>query len=126
MPSGDGTGPTGMGPMTGRAAGHCAGYGVPGYASGGVGGGRGGWGRGRGGGGGGGRGRRHRHYATGVPGRAQSAPAWGPPPAPAWSQPSPEREVEVLKQQADYFEESLSGVRSRIAELEKATAEKDT
>ena len=33
MPWGDGTGPTGLGPMTGRAAGFCAGYGVPGYAN---------------------------------------------------------------------------------------------
>ena len=31
MPLGDGTGPRGMGPMTGRAAGYCAGYPVPGY-----------------------------------------------------------------------------------------------
>jgi len=31
MPRGDGTGPLGMGPMTGRAAGYCAGYGMPGY-----------------------------------------------------------------------------------------------
>jgi hypothetical protein len=31
MPLGDGTGPAGMGPMTGRAAGFCAGYSVPGY-----------------------------------------------------------------------------------------------
>ncbi|MBN1808339.1 MAG: DUF5320 domain-containing protein [Planctomycetes bacterium] len=31
MPRGDGTGPMGMGPMTGRAAGFCAGYNVPGY-----------------------------------------------------------------------------------------------
>jgi len=31
MPGGDGTGPLGMGPMTGRAAGFCAGYGMPGY-----------------------------------------------------------------------------------------------
>jgi len=31
MPRGDGTGPVGMGPMTGRAAGFCAGYPVPGY-----------------------------------------------------------------------------------------------
>lgn len=31
MPLGDGTGPAGMGPMTGRAAGLCAGYPVPGY-----------------------------------------------------------------------------------------------
>jgi len=31
MPRGDGTGPMGMGPMTGRAAGYCAGYGAPGF-----------------------------------------------------------------------------------------------
>ena len=31
MPGGDGTGPLGLGPMTGRAAGYCAGYPVPGY-----------------------------------------------------------------------------------------------
>ena len=31
MPRGDGTGPAGIGPMTGRAAGYCAGYGIPGY-----------------------------------------------------------------------------------------------
>ena len=31
MPLGNGTGPAGMGPMTGRAAGFCAGYPVPGY-----------------------------------------------------------------------------------------------
>jgi len=31
MPFGNGTGPAGMGPMTGRAAGFCAGYRVPGY-----------------------------------------------------------------------------------------------
>jgi len=31
MPFGDGTGPAGMGPMTGRAAGFCAGFPVPGY-----------------------------------------------------------------------------------------------
>ena len=33
MPRGDGTGPAGMGPMTGRAAGFCAGYPAPGYAN---------------------------------------------------------------------------------------------
>ncbi len=31
MPSGDGTGPNGFGPRTGRALGYCAGYNVPGY-----------------------------------------------------------------------------------------------
>lgn len=33
MPRGNGMGPAGMGPGTGRGAGFCAGYGVPGYAS---------------------------------------------------------------------------------------------
>jgi hypothetical protein len=31
MPRGDGTGPMGMGPMTGRAAGYCAGFPTPGF-----------------------------------------------------------------------------------------------
>ena len=33
MPRGDGSGPAGMGPMTGRAAGYCAGYPMPGYVN---------------------------------------------------------------------------------------------
>ena len=33
MPRGDGTGPMGNGPMTGRGAGFCAGLGMPGVAS---------------------------------------------------------------------------------------------
>lgn len=33
MPGGDGTGPMGFGPMTGRAAGYCAGYPTPGFAN---------------------------------------------------------------------------------------------
>ncbi len=41
MPRGDGTGPVGMGPMTGRAMGYCAGAVVPGYANAGAGSGRG-------------------------------------------------------------------------------------
>ena len=31
MPGGDRTGPLGLGPMTGRAVGYCAGYPVPGF-----------------------------------------------------------------------------------------------
>ena len=83
MPGGDGTGPMGLGPMTGRAAGFCAGYPVPGYMSPVPG--RGYWGAGpgpgfRGGRGRGGRGRRNWFYATGLPGwvrAAQGLPAWG-------------------------------------------------
>ena len=33
MPFGDRTGPMGLGPMTGRGAGFCAGFGTPGFAS---------------------------------------------------------------------------------------------
>ena len=33
MPFGDGTGPIGLGPMTGKAAGFCAGFGRPGFAN---------------------------------------------------------------------------------------------
>ena len=51
MPGGDRTGPLGLGPRTGRRAGFCSGYDVPGYANPVVGYGRGfgfgrGWGRG--------------------------------------------------------------------------------
>jgi len=65
MPAGNGMGPAGMGPMTGRGAGFCAGYPTPGYMNPyggrylnrGFGMGRGGGGFGRGGGMGFGRGR---------------------------------------------------------------------
>jgi hypothetical protein len=33
MPFGDGTGPMGLGPMTGRGAGLCAGFGAPGFTN---------------------------------------------------------------------------------------------
>ncbi|OQX71271.1 MAG: hypothetical protein B6D62_02255 [Candidatus Cloacimonas sp. 4484_275] len=33
MPRGDGTGPNGMGPMTGRGLGYCAGYGRAGFTN---------------------------------------------------------------------------------------------
>jgi len=33
MPFGDGTGPMGLGPMTGRGRGFCAGFGTPGFAN---------------------------------------------------------------------------------------------
>ena len=55
MARGDGTGPMGMGPMTGRGMGYCAGVAAPGYAGC-------GFGRGRG------RGLRNMYYMTGLPG----------------------------------------------------------
>ncbi len=110
MPGGDRTGPAGLGPMTGRAAGFCAGYGVPGYMNP-VGGGFWGGGRGRGGG----RGWRHWYYATGLPGRARGGYGFGAavgPTAPAAS------EIDVLKQQAEFLQNSLNQVNQRIQEIE--------
>jgi hypothetical protein len=128
MPAGDGTGPRGMGPMTGRGAGYCAGYDMPGYAHPMPGRGFGmGWGRGRAWGGGWGRGRgwRHQYYATGVPGWARFgyAPAWGAPPAPAYgpygAPPSSEQEAEFLRTQAEWLKEQLDAISQRITELEQ-------
>lgn len=109
MPRGDRTGPWGMGPMTGRGAGYCAGYAVPGYMNAGPGPGFGlGWGGGW----------RHRFYATGLPGWARfgCAPAWGyGPPAP----PTPEQEADELKAQAEWLQEQLDAIHRRIEEIEK-------
>ena len=123
MPAGDGTGPMGMGPMTGRAAGFCAGYGMPGYTN--PIGGRGFWGGGRGGGGGGGRGWRNRSYATGVPGGAGGGMPYGAPYAmPYASAPTKEQELDMLKGQAEQFETTLGDIRKRLQELEtEKTAE---
>ena len=118
MPRGDGTGPAGMGPMTGRGAGFCAGYPTPGYMNPAGGRGFGFWGRGRGGG----RGWRNQYYATGWPGWARAGlgyGAWGSPVAP-WTgpvTPAPQQEIEALKQQAAYFQGALEDIQKRIEEL---------
>ena len=126
MPGGDRTGPWGQGPMTGRGMGFCGGYGMPGsYATGGLG----WWGRGRGrgrGGGfpgrGGGRGWRHTFWATGMPGWARSGPfgAFGVPVPMTGASMSKSEEVEVLKQQADFFRSSLEDIQKRMEALESS------
>jgi hypothetical protein len=86
MPFGDGTGPMGMGPMTGRAAGYCAGYPVPGVANPIPGFGRGfypygypGYGTGYPGYGAG-----YPGYGAGYPGYGAGYPGYGAPYAPLW------------------------------------------
>ncbi len=109
MPSGDRTGPRGMGPMTGRAAGYCAGFAVPGFA-GGQGYGRGiGWGRG-----GAGRGRRNQFYATGTPG-------WTRFGAPLPASPPLDRAAErqTLRAQAEALQSDLALISRRLAALEE-------
>ena len=125
MPRGDGTGPAGMGPMSGRAAGYCAGYSTPGFANpigrrgAGFFGGR--FGRGRG--------FRNMYYGTGLPGwqRANMGmPAWGyyqgaePYPFQDASQfAGAEDEKAFLKDQAEYLKTQMADIESRLNELEK-------
>ncbi|MBN1663063.1 MAG: DUF5320 domain-containing protein [Deltaproteobacteria bacterium] len=118
MPRGDRTGPAGMGPMTGRAAGYCAGYDVRGFANPIPGGGYGrGYGRGLGlgfrGGRGGGVGRRWTisyagdGYGSAVP----SAASYG-------AVPTREQEINALHGQAKYFEDALAEIKKRLGNLE--------
>ena len=117
MPRGDGSGPAGMGPMTGRGAGYCAGYATPGYMNPMPGRGWGmGWGRGGGRGWGRGRGWRNLGY-PGVP------PVYGD--TPYYAPPTREQELGALKAQAEQFESTLTGIKQRIAELEAAQQKED-
>jgi len=126
MPYGDGTGPAGMGPMTGRAAGLCAGYGMPGYMN--PVGGRGFWARGGRGAFGRGRGHRHWYHATGLTGWQRAAMGWpgpysypAPPPQPY--QPSADQELAALRNQVKYMEQGIKEARERIEELETEAGE---
>ncbi len=117
MPRGDRTGPMGMGSMTGRAAGYCAGYAAPGYATPFMG--RGGFGYGRGGGRG--RGWFGRGFGRGwdmgaypyAGGYAYSAPY---PPA----EIAPKEEAEMLKEQAKMMREEINAINQRIKDLESS------
>lgn len=121
MPGGNGTGPSGMGPMTGRGAGFCAGYAVPGYANSvggrgygmGFGGGR-GMGRGRGFGRGFGFGRAGygAPVLAGVAEQYSGNVSFGPT-------VTAEQELGGLKQQAEFLQNSLSQISERINQLEK-------
>ena len=119
MPRGDGTGPRGLGPMTGRAAGYCAGYSVPGYMDPSVGRSGLGFGYGRGYGRGFGRGM-GRGYGRGFwPAYPYPIPtAYGggfyQPPA------EPKQEMEMLAEEAKYLKEQLDAISKRITELEKS------
>jgi len=107
MPRGDGTGPMGMGPMTGRGAGFCAGFAAPGYMNAGIGYGM-GFGRGRG--------FRRMFHFTGMPGWARSGnPVYGGEYAPAVD------EKEFLGNQAEFLENQLQQVKKRLKVLNGET-----
>lgn len=107
MPRGDRTGPMGAGSGTGRGAGFCAGFDMPGFANsgplGGMGtgrmrGGRAGW--------------RNRFYATGVPGRFY----FGGYPATPQATP-PEMEKEILQNQVRALQAELETLNNRLSEM---------
>lgn len=106
MPFGDRTGPLGQGPRSGRGAGYCAGYGMPGYANPlgkGTGfGRRGGWGRGF-----------RSFYGRGA------WPQWGwSVPWAGMTAPTNEEELDRLKNQAESLHQSLEEIERRMQELE--------
>jgi len=106
-------GPMGMGPRSGRAAGYCGGFDMPGFANPGLGRGRGrGFGRG-GGGWGRGFGGWRRGFAWGGP------PEWTPWDAAGGSVPDAGMERQVLKSQADVLRAQLQAIESRLAESEE-------
>jgi len=118
MPGGDGRGPMGLGPMTGRGAGFCAGYPYPGYMNAIPGRGRGrGFGRGFG-----------RSFGRGFGwGRDNS---WGHPYY-AYPQNYPYQqnidsasEAEMLKTEAEYLKEEMKAINDRIKDLESAQKSK--
>jgi hypothetical protein len=119
MPRGDHTGPIGMGPRSGRAAGFCAGFGMPGYANPAPGRGFGmghgmGFGRGRGIGG---CGRRNMFYATGLPGWQRFGEY-----AAAFQKPDPEMEKQALNNEAAALQTELNAVKKRLDEIETKKA----
>jgi len=115
MPWGNGTGPLGFGPKTGRGSGHCAGYSVPGYMNPIPG--RGFWGcSGRA------HGYRHWFYATGLPGWMKTGgvySAFGRWPMPYRYEMDPKEEVDILKRQEEFFKKQLEEIQNRISTLEK-------
>ncbi|MGC9324802.1 MAG: DUF5320 domain-containing protein [Desulfomonilia bacterium] len=134
MPFGDRTGPAGYGPMTGRGAGYCAGFGMPGYMNPYP-------GRGYGRGFGGGFGWRHRNWGYGRGwGRGRGFGFWGaypgyapyPPGAPyAPGDPyqaapySKKDQLDDLNAQAKYLEEELTEIRKHIETLQAAQEEEE-
>ena len=130
MPRGDGTGPQGMGPMTGRAAGYCVGNVTPGYAN--------SYGRrfagaarGMFGGAGRVRGNRNQYYASGLPGWTRydaGMPVGGGmapyPNASYETELEPGQEVEMLKEEQDILKQQLEDIEKRMNEIKKEKKKK--
>jgi len=115
MPAGNGRGPMGAGPMTGRGAGYCAGYSEPGFVNPVRGGGYFGYGRG------GGRGWRNQRYAAGTDFRGRGFRNFQMAGDGEFNYLRPEfsaeSELRMLKEQAELMQKELASVNERINEL---------
>ncbi len=112
-----------MGPMTGRAAGYCAGYNTPGFMN--------AYGGRMGLGFRGGRGRRGGWYGNPAPGFGAGAPYGAPYPAQPYAAPygapyaapySAAQEKEALQTQMKIMEEQMTALRERLEELDTDSA----
>ncbi len=116
MPRGDRTGPMGMGPMTGRAAGFCAGYGTPGFAN------QPGMGRPRRGGRGLGRGYGRgfgRGYGAGY-GGWDAISAASPAPANPTSVPDEQADgIDQLRSQLDQLQQTMEQLRAQVEQVSR-------
>jgi len=120
MPGGDGTGPAGLGPMTGRGAGYCAGSNVPGYANPlprmGM-----GFGRGRGGGRGLGFGWRRMAFAQAAP-TDRIVPVYPAQPIQQTKEQEKqylENETKAIEEEQNALKQELEGIKKRLDELKK-------
>lgn len=121
MPRGDRSGPTGMGPRSGRAAGYCANYDTPGFMNRFFGRGPGmGSGQGRDfGNRGGGFGWRNMFHMTGKPGWMRFGWFSG-----QQVNPDPGTEKQVLKDQVDVLKLELGRMQQRLNDLESPASDK--
>jgi hypothetical protein len=127
LPRGDKTGPIGQGPMTGRAAGYCAGYSVPGFMNP-----INGYARGLGRGCGRGWGRRFGRERFVYPQPVAVQPAYQHVYQPVAQNKSPRQEIAELENyklsldvQKGDLERELDDVTARIEELQKTILRKN-
>lgn len=126
MPRGNGLGPNGAGPMSGRGLGFCAGYDAPGYMQQGFGGGYGSRGRGfRQGFGRGGRGYGLGFRRGGMVPQGYGFPPYGPEyyPEGPYASYTKEDEAADLREQADFYKTRLQQLEKRLNDLEKSGSE---
>lgn len=102
MPRGDGTGPVGYGPMTGRRAGFCAGFCRPGYY-------------------GLGRGHRRQFYATGLPFWARGGYLYSG--TNYEKEPGSKFGIDILAQRAEFLKEELELTEERLKDLKEREKE---